>query len=46
MTTNRTLFLESLAASVPDAGGVIRCLPHVHGTDGFTAVRLMRRPRS
>jgi len=29
----------------PDAGGVIRCLPHVHGTDGFTAVRLIRRPR-
>jgi len=26
----------------PDAGGVIRCLPHVHGTDGFTAVRLVR----
>jgi len=25
-----------------DAGGVIRCLPHVHGTDGFTAVRLVR----
>jgi 16S rRNA (cytosine967-C5)-methyltransferase len=29
----------------PDANGVIRCLPHVHGTDGFTAVRLMRRSR-
>ncbi|HSB41783.1 MAG TPA: 16S rRNA (cytosine(967)-C(5))-methyltransferase RsmB, partial [Methylomirabilota bacterium] len=26
----------------PDPGGVIRCLPHVHGTDGFTAVRLAR----
>ncbi len=24
----------------PDAGGFIRCLPHVHGTDGFTAIRL------
>jgi len=29
----------------PDAGGVIRCLPHVHGTDGFTAVRLIRAAR-
>ena len=27
----------------PDADGVIRCLPHVHGTDGFTAIRLRRR---
>lgn len=26
----------------PDAAGFIRCLPHVHGTDGFTAVRLAR----
>ena len=26
----------------PDAAGFIRCLPHVHGTDGFTAVRLTR----
>ena len=26
-----------------DAGGFIRCLPHVHGTDGFTAIRLTRR---
>ncbi len=30
----------------PDAGGVIRCLPQVHGTDGFTAVRLVRAARS
>jgi len=29
----------------PDAGGAIRCLPHVHGTDGFTAVRLVRAAR-
>jgi len=29
----------------PDAGGIIRCLPHVHGTDGFTAVRLIRAAR-
>jgi 16S rRNA (cytosine967-C5)-methyltransferase len=29
----------------PDAGGVIRCLPHLHGTDGFTAVRLVRPAR-
>ena len=28
----------------PDAAGFIRCLPHVHGTDGFTAIRLTRAP--
>lgn len=27
-----------------DAAGFVRCLPHRHGTDGFTAVRLRRRP--
>jgi 16S rRNA (cytosine967-C5)-methyltransferase len=26
----------------PDAGGFVRCLPHRHGTDGFTAIRLRR----
>jgi 16S rRNA (cytosine967-C5)-methyltransferase len=26
-----------------DAGGTLRCLPHRHGTDGFTAIRLRRR---
>jgi len=26
----------------PDANGFVRCLPHVHGTDGFTAIRLRR----
>jgi 16S rRNA (cytosine967-C5)-methyltransferase len=25
-----------------DSTGVLRCLPHRHGTDGFTAVRLRR----
>ncbi len=25
-----------------DADGVLRCLPHRHGTDGFTALRLRR----
>ena len=25
-----------------DADGVLRCRPHIHGTDGFTAVRLRR----
>jgi 16S rRNA (cytosine967-C5)-methyltransferase len=25
------------------ADGFVRCLPHQHGTDGFTAVRLRRR---
>lgn len=29
----------------PDPDGFIRCLPHVHGTDGFTAVRLARAGR-
>jgi 16S rRNA (cytosine967-C5)-methyltransferase len=28
-----------------DAEGFIRCLPHVHGTDGFTAIRLARAGR-
>jgi 16S rRNA (cytosine967-C5)-methyltransferase len=28
-----------------DADGFLRCLPHRHGTDGFTAVRLRRRSR-
>jgi 16S rRNA (cytosine967-C5)-methyltransferase len=27
-----------------DASGVLRCLPHRHGTDGFTAARLRRAP--
>jgi 16S rRNA (cytosine967-C5)-methyltransferase len=26
----------------PDPRGFVRCLPHVHGTDGFTAIRLRR----
>ena len=26
----------------PDAGGFVRCLPHRHGTDGFTAIRFRR----
>jgi 16S rRNA (cytosine967-C5)-methyltransferase len=30
----------------PDAAGFVRCLPHVHGTDGFTAVRLARALRA
>ena len=29
-----------------DAAGFIRCLPHVHNTDGFTAIRLRRRGRA
>jgi 16S rRNA (cytosine967-C5)-methyltransferase len=28
----------------PDPSGVLRCLPHRHGTDGFTAFRLRRQP--
>jgi len=27
----------------PDAVGFVRCLPHVHGTDGFTSIRLLKR---
>ncbi|HET7875762.1 MAG TPA: 16S rRNA (cytosine(967)-C(5))-methyltransferase RsmB [Methylomirabilota bacterium] len=27
----------------PAADGFVRCLPHVHGTDGFTAILLERR---
>jgi 16S rRNA (cytosine967-C5)-methyltransferase len=27
----------------PDAAGFVRCLPHRHGTDGFTAIRFRRR---
>jgi 16S rRNA (cytosine967-C5)-methyltransferase len=27
----------------PDPEGFVRCLPHRHGTDGFTAIRLRRR---
>jgi 16S rRNA (cytosine967-C5)-methyltransferase len=30
------------AAVAPDAAGFVRCLPHRHGTDGFTAIRLRR----
>jgi len=26
----------------PDASGFVRCLPHRHGTDGFTAIRFRR----
>jgi 16S rRNA (cytosine967-C5)-methyltransferase len=28
----------------PDAAGYVRLFPHVHGTDGFTAIRLRRLP--
>jgi 16S rRNA (cytosine967-C5)-methyltransferase len=28
----------------PDQAGFVRCWPHVHGTDGFTAIRLRRSP--
>ena len=28
----------------PDAAGYVRLFPHVHGTDGFTAIRLRKRP--
>jgi 16S rRNA (cytosine967-C5)-methyltransferase len=29
----------------PDRAGFVRCLPHVHGTDGFTTIRLSRSGR-
>jgi 16S rRNA (cytosine967-C5)-methyltransferase len=38
-------FRVDQATEVPvllDAGGFLRCLPHIHGTDGFTAIRLRR----
>ena len=37
--------LDPPAAFPVPAGpdGFVRCLPHQHGTDGFTAVRLRRR---
>jgi 16S rRNA (cytosine967-C5)-methyltransferase len=30
------------AFPIPLADGTLRCLPHRHGTDGFTAVRFRR----
>jgi 16S rRNA (cytosine967-C5)-methyltransferase len=30
-------------AVAPDPAGFVRCLPHRHGSDGFTAIRLRRR---
>jgi 16S rRNA (cytosine967-C5)-methyltransferase len=30
------------APVAPDAAGFVRCLPHRHDTDGFTAIRLRR----
>jgi 16S rRNA (cytosine967-C5)-methyltransferase len=41
----RADFAPEPPASFPlelDARGVLRCLPHRHGTDGFTAIRLGR----
>ncbi len=41
----RTDFVLDPPAAFPlplDGDGVLRCLPHRHGTDGFTAVRLRR----
>ncbi|MBI2217522.1 MAG: 16S rRNA (cytosine(967)-C(5))-methyltransferase RsmB [Candidatus Rokubacteria bacterium] len=40
-------FAVDRLADVPvpiDDGGFLRCLPYVHGTDGFTAIRFRRRP--
>ena len=40
-------FAIDIPAAFPiaaDAAGFVRCLPHRHGTDGFTAVRLRRAP--
>ena len=31
-------------AVAPDAAGYVRLYPHVHRTDGFTAIRLRRLP--
>jgi 16S rRNA (cytosine967-C5)-methyltransferase len=30
----------------PDGDGILRVLPHVHGTDGFTAARMVRQART
>jgi 16S rRNA (cytosine967-C5)-methyltransferase len=38
-------FVVDTPTGVPvaaDAAGFVRCLPHRHGTDGFTAIRLRR----
>jgi 16S rRNA C967 or C1407 C5-methylase (RsmB/RsmF family) len=43
----RSDFAIDTPAGLPiaaDAAGFVRCLPHRHGTDGFTAVRLRRKP--
>ena len=43
--TARPEFTRDPPASFPlplDADGALRCLPHRHGTDGFTAIRFRR----
>jgi 16S rRNA (cytosine967-C5)-methyltransferase len=46
LETHREFTVDRLADfPVPiDDGGFLRCLPHVHGTDGFTAIRFRRGP--
>ncbi len=37
------VYLPSVAAELVDASGALRSWPHLHGCDGFFAVRLRRR---
>jgi 16S rRNA (cytosine967-C5)-methyltransferase len=37
-----TVEAPTASAVPPDAAGFVRCLPHRHGTDGFTAIRFRR----
>jgi 16S rRNA (cytosine967-C5)-methyltransferase len=44
LATHPAFAVEAPAAApiAPDASGFVRCLPHRHGTDGFTAIRFRR----
>jgi 16S rRNA (cytosine967-C5)-methyltransferase len=44
LATHPAFAVEPPAACpiAPDAAGFVRCLPHRHGTDGFTAIRFRR----
>jgi 16S rRNA (cytosine967-C5)-methyltransferase len=45
LAAHPTFAIDPPAAApvAPDAAGFVRCLPHRHGTDGFTAIRFRRR---
>jgi 16S rRNA (cytosine967-C5)-methyltransferase len=44
LATHPAFGVESPATSpiAPDAAGFLSCLPHRHGTDGFSAIRFRR----